>query len=308
MIDPRRKFRVVIRDSFNEDECDIRDIVEQLDPTEKNEVDVQRALRSQETVPVPEVEVVPDARWHRSDVHFEAPPRCFNYDSDYFAPRTYFADERDFQFIQKFNREHKFLKTSTADLERVFTVCEELVKDSLTANPTLDQVLLNLGGEGPPYVVAEAIFKHWQRRDKLGGSVIRWLDFPPEHCELRKGAIEAFRERSRKNLKVGEQLRHLFQNLAIIQQQREDAMALLEQTEQKQLANERFVREKQRQVAAKIKDTPAHAMVLETEIAKHDPAVPGKKAQDPNASAIPNPPSGTSFLSWCMAQKLPISS
>lgn len=306
MIDPRKKFRVVIRESFNQAECDIGDILEQLDESEKNDVDVQNALRKEEQVPVPEVHIIADARWHRSDVHFEAPPRCFNYDSDYFASCTYFADERDFQFIEKFNREHKFLKTSTADVEKVFKVCEELVKDSLTATPTFEQVLLNLGGEGPPYAVAEAIFQHWQRRDKQSGSVIRWLDFPPEHCELRKSAIEAFRERnqSRKKMKVGDYLRHLFHNLAIINQERVKAAELLEQTEHKRLANERFVREKQRQLAGRINDTTAHALILETEIAGHDPSVPGKKAKDPTASAIPNPPSGPAFLNWCMAQKL----
>lgn len=304
----RRKFRVVIRDHFNQEESDVGNLLEQLDPAEQNEVDIVAAVRKRETLRVPTADRVTTTTQniYRSSTHFEAPPRCFNYDSDYFAPLVYYADETDFKFIEKFNREHKFLKMSTADLECVFLACEEIVKDTLSEAPSFEQVLLSIGSTGPPILVAEAIFHHWESREKQNGSVIRWRDFPPDHCDLRQEAVRSFREmnRSRKNMKPGDYLRDLFRNLAVINEERKNATELLEQTERKRLANERFVREKMRQVETRMAtSTHAHAMLLETPAVQHEPAVPGKLTEDPVASVIPEPPS-PAFLHWCMSRKV----
>lgn len=110
--------------------------------------------------------------------------------------------------------------------------------------------------------------------------------------------------RSRKNMKPGDYLRDLFRNLAVINEERKNATELLEQTERKRIANERFVREKMRQVESRMAtSTPAHAMLLETPAVQHAPAVPGKLTEDPVASVIPEPPS-PAFLHWCMSRKV----
>ena len=308
LLQSKKKFRVVIRDHFSDDDVDLGDILAQLDPTEKNEVDIQNAVHEKDRVAVPEFEVVPGSKALslRSGTTFKAPVRCFNYDSDYFEPVTYFADEQDMKFIEKFNREHKFLKMSTVDLERVFVVCEEIVRDSASEVPTFEQVMLNLGLEAPPYPVCEAIFKHWEGREKLcGSSVIRALEFPPNHQQLRQHTIKTFRDmnKSRKNMKPVDYLKRLFQDLVALNEERKRAVELLEQQEKKRIDSERFVREKMRQLGARM-PANAHKLVLETPIEPHEKAVPGKAIEDPNVSMLPDPPGSALFLRWCMKKKV----
>ena len=308
----KKKFKVMIRDVFNaEEDVDIEDVLKQVDPTEMNERDLRNAVRDPNMkVPVPEVEEIPEAKFDavRCGVYFEAPVRCFNYDKDFFEPITYYADDLDYEFIDTFNKEHKFLRISVSDLERIFVICEEIVKDSLNEVPTLSQVMLNLGLEAPPYAVCSAIFQHWMNRDKQSGSVIRWLEFPPEHCQLRQQAIKSFREmnKSRKGMKGVDYLRHLFQNLTKINEEKQKAIELLEVQEKKRLEDERFLREKMRQINLKLEKEgiPSFKMILETPIKGHEKAVVHGTTEDPNGSAVPNPPATSKFLRWCMSKRL----
>lgn len=307
LLHTKKKFRVVIRDHFSEDVVEVGDILAQLDPTEKNEVDIQQAVQARADVAVPSFSIVPESRFQtlRSGTHFEAPTRCFNYDSDFFEPLRYYADEQDINFIQKFNKEHKFLKISTSDLERVFLICEEIVKDSVSAVPTLEQVMLNLGLDAPPYVVTEAIFKHWEEREKICGSVIRWLEFPPTHQQLRQDTIKSFRDmnKSRKSMKAGDYLKRLFQDLVKFQETREQAIERLEYQERRRIENERFVRDKMRQINSRLPNG-AHKLMLQTPIEEHTKAVPGKRVEDVNAAVVPEPPDSPMFLRWCMKTKV----
>lgn len=303
----KKKFRVVIRDHFQDNDADIADLLAQIDQSEVNEVDIQHAVREQDRVSVPEFHVVPGSQYMelRSGATFDAPVRCFNYDSDYFDPITYFSDEQDLQFIEKFNREHKFLKMSTSDLERIFIVCEEIVRDLANDVPTFEQVMLNLGLDAPPYPVCEAIFKHWEAREKLCGSVVRALEFPPNHQQLRQQTIKTFRDmnKSRKNMKPVDYLKRLFQDLVMIAEERQRAVELLQQQEKKRIDSERFVREKMRQLNARM-PVNVHKLILQTPIEAHEKAVPGKAVQDPNESVIPDPPGSALFLRWCMKKKV----
>lgn len=301
----KKRLRVVIRDYFDEDEFDIGDILAQLDPSEKDEVDIVNAVKnSGDKVPVPEVEIVEGARTagHRSGSYFEAAHRCFNYDSDFFEPIKYYADEVDFAFIEKFNDEHKFLHMRSRDLEKVFCVCEEIVKDSLNEPPTLSQVMLSLGDDAPPAAICEAIFEHWEGREKQVGSIVRWLEFPPDHYSLRHDAIANLKAvgKNRKNTKGGESLK-LLQRLVEISRERIKAEESLEQQQIKQREDEQFVRRKEREMKEKLSECEAvTTMVLQPPAKKHPNVHPGPPEEDRTHATVPQPASGPSFLKWCM--------
>jgi hypothetical protein len=305
-VQTKRKLRVVITDFFEDEETDLTDILGQLDPSEKNEVDIVNAVNSdsKERVPVPEVIKMPESRFnaYRSGAFFEAPPRCFIYDSDYFEKLTYFADETDYKWIENYNATHRFLRVSVRDVEHVFQVCEELVKDSLTEVPTLSAVMMLLGLDAPPYTVCEAIFRHWEAREKQNGSVIRYLEFPPDHCQLRQGAVSNFRQlnKTRKGMKGPDYIKNLFQQLEAVNGMIKETAALLVAQEKKRKEDERFLREKMRILKAKI-GQGADALVLETPTVEHA-AESGDVEM--KTQRVPDPPTAPAFLQWCLRHRL----
>jgi hypothetical protein len=305
-VQTKRKLRVIITDFFEDEETDLTEILSQLDPSEKNEVDIVTAVTSdtKERVPVPEVIKMQEFKFNSycSGVHFEAPERCFNYDSDYFDPIAYFADDIDYKWIESYNARHMFLRISPRDLELVFQKCEELVKDSLTEVPTLSTVMMLLGPDAPPYPVCKAIFRHWEEREKQNGSVIRYLEFPPDHCQLRQGAVSNFRQlnKTRKGMKGPDYIKNLFQQLETMNAMKKEAIELLAAQEKKRQDDERFVREKMRMLKDRIGEGMS-GLALETPIIRRQPS---EVAEGRESGLVPNPPSGPSFLQWCMRRCL----
>ena len=309
-VPPKKKLRIVIRDSFDEVlEEDKENLLNQLDATEKNEEDIVRAVRSgtKESVPTPDNKRVPEmaAEFLKSGAVFDAPDRCFNFDSDYFEPLTYFADETDQKWVDNFNKNHKFLQVSIRDVEIVFEKIESFVKDTLTEEPKFTQVLHMIPEPAPPYAVVSAIYEHWLTREKQNGSIIKYREFPPDHCQLRQVTLTQNRNlaKVRKVLNDADYIKRLFKELREIQNERAKAIELLKRQEEKQREDQRFIREEMRKIKKII--GPNSCFI-------HEPKPIEKRTfdevvQPPKillASTIPQPPTKPSFLKWCMQQQL----
>lgn len=301
----KKKLRVVIRDHFPDEDFDTTDLLAQLDPSEQNEKDIVNAVTSDSNkrVEVPEFERLPnnyDA--FRSGAFFDAPHRCFKYDEDYFEPITYFADEQDYQFIQNFNEHHKFLRMRASDLEKVFDVCEEFMKDSLTDPPTLSQVMYILGENAPAREIVQAIHEHWVSRPKLGGSIMRYLEFPPDHCQLRQRLFQWFRNCNKCKKGLGDR-NYIEALLGLLEANNEACIRaedLLEEQKRKQIEDEKFVRQRQRIMEKRVPSCPT--MICQAPIGGHNP-VAAPPSEDVTKNTLPKPLTDPAFLKWCSKRK-----
>lgn len=308
-VQTKKKMRVVIRDTFEEIESDPTEfLLNQLDPLEKNEKDIVSAVQDNNNVPVPEVTRIAEskAEFLKSGTIFTSEHRCLNYDVDYFEPLTYYADEIDIRWVEEYNSHHKFLRVSTKDIERVFEVLEIIVKDSINEDPKISQVLKLLGDDPPPYVIVQAIYDHWKARDKQNGSVIKWREFPPDHCALRQVTTTMTRglNKIRKGLNDSEYLKRLFKELHEIQQERAKAIEVLQRQQEKQLEDERAVRQSMRKIqkhlgssSSLILEPPPKPLNEELECVSEPSII--------NQSSLPHPPTKPTFLRWCMKQEMP---
>jgi hypothetical protein len=131
-----KKLRVCIRESFGDPgETETTEfLLSQLDALEKNEIDIVRAVEDGPAgnLDVPERLKIPEERaeYLKSGVTLTTEARCFSYDTDFFEPLRYFADECDMEWMTHWNRTHSFLQVSVEDLEEVFGILEFMVKDS----------------------------------------------------------------------------------------------------------------------------------------------------------------------------------
>ncbi|OHT05883.1 hypothetical protein TRFO_26241 [Tritrichomonas foetus] len=309
-IAPKKKLRIVIRDNFEDVENDSTEfLLSQLDATEKNEQDIVRAVSSanNESIPVPEVKRIPEisAEFLKSGAVFDAPERCYNYDSDYFDPLKYFADETDMKWVDDFNKTHKFLKVSIRDVEIVFEKIESIVKDYIIEEPKLSQILHLIPEPAPPYSVISAIYDHWLTREKQNGSIIKYREFPPDHCLLRNVTTTQNRTlfKVRKALNDGEYMKRLFKELKDIQNERAKALETLRKQEERQREDQRMLREEMR----KIKKIIGQNSCLVQEPKPMKKRTFDETVNQPNLlleSTIPQPPTKPSFLNWCMKQQL----
>jgi hypothetical protein len=136
-----------VRDTFEDLEDESADfLLSQLDSLEKNELDIRRSVEDSSTpLPVPEVHKRPESRpeYLRSGVAIPSVPGFFRYDTDFFEPIHYFADELDLEWVAQWNQAHTFLQISPADLEIVFGTLEFMVKDAAQSEePKLTRLLM----------------------------------------------------------------------------------------------------------------------------------------------------------------------
>ncbi|KAK8860224.1 hypothetical protein M9Y10_011889 [Tritrichomonas musculus] len=309
-IPPKKKLRIVIKDSFEDEEDDTTDfLLNQLDATEKNERDIVKAVTSpnNESVPVPENKKIPEIsiEYLKSGAVFTAPERCFNYDSDYFEPLKYLADETDMKWVEEFNKNHKFLKVSIRDVEIVFNKIEDLVKDSIIEDPKLSQIMHLIPDPAPPFPVIKEIYEHWKSRDKQFGSIIKYREYPPDHYNLRKFTAEQNRSlnKTRKSLNDGEYMKRLFKELKEIQNERAKAVELLAKQEEKQREDQRMLREEMRKFKKAI--GPSSCFIKEPKLTEKRTFKEVEQPEILSQSTIPPPPTKPSFLKWCMNQQLP---
>lgn len=309
-IPTKKKLRIVIKDNFDDEEDDSTDfLLNQLDATEKNEQDILKAVTSpnNESVPVPENKKIPEIsiEYLKSGAVFTSPERCFNYDSDYFEQLKYFADEIDMKWVDEFNKNHKFLKVSIRDVEIVFDKIEDLVKDFIIEEPKLSQILHLIPDPAPPFAVISAIYDHWLTREKQNGSIIKYREYPPDHCMLRKFTADQNRSlnKTRKTLNDGEYMKRLFKELKEIQNERAKAVELLIKQEEKQREDQRTVREEMRKIKKIIGQSPS--LMKEPKMAEKRTFKETEQPEALSLSTIPPPPTRPSFLKWCMKQQLP---
>ncbi|EAY22749.1 hypothetical protein TVAG_476780 [Trichomonas vaginalis G3] len=301
----KAKYQIVVSDNITPVIVPSEKIgLKKLDGSEQNERHVVQAVTSGDAkVPIPKVDRIIKAEAEKSSVYFSCPPRCFIYDSTFYEPLIYYCDKTDIEFIRGFNSTHKFLQMTTKQLEQVFIAIEGIVKDFLTENPTIDQVLILLDDNAPPYPVVKAIFDHWMSRPKLAGSVLRFEEFPPDHCGIRQNHIKTITKSNkvRKSMNDFSYLRRLKDELALVRQKREDAYALLEEQNKKRSENIVFLRQMARKAQAKgesmISLVLEPALISTKPVSQYD-AVPNIK------STLPPPPTVPAFLNWCQDQKL----
>ena len=306
-VQPKKKMSIVIQDHFDAREIERTDyILSQLDTTEKNEIDIVNAVSgNKDGVPTPEVTAVQNYNSEslKSGSVFSAPNRCYNYDSDFFEPLEFFADEDALKFIEKFNATHKFLQMTPHDLEIVFKAIEEFAKDLLPEPPTLEKTEYFLGSKAPPHIIVSAIFDYWQTRPKQSGSVIKNFEFPPDHYQLRQGTQKIWRNHAkpRRDLSDTDYLKKLFEKLNEINQKREKMVAIYKEQVEKQHKEEKIVRDAYRKLKLKKTDTSSPSLTLPPKTNKeNDLSIP--PAHSLLDSTIPDPPNAPSFLSWCLEQ------
>lgn len=303
----KAKYQVVVSDNITPVIVHSEKIgLKKLDGSEQNERHVVQAVSSADAkVPIPKVDKIVKREAEKSSVYFSCPPRCFIYDNTFYEPLVYYCDKMDIDFIRNFNNTHKFLQMTTKQLETVFIAIENIVKDFLTDKPTIDQVLILLDDNAPPYPVVKAIFDHWNDRPKLAGSVLRFEEFPPDHCGIRQNHIKTVTKsnKTRKSTNDFTYLRRLKDELALVRQKRQDALELLEEQNKKRAENIVFLRQMARKAQAK--GESMLALVLE-------PALLSTKAPPPVETlptiipTLPSPPTVPAFLMWCQDQKLGI--
>ncbi|KAH0793581.1 hypothetical protein GPJ56_002628 [Histomonas meleagridis] len=301
----KKALPVVIMDTFEnirEDNTDF--LLSQIDASEKNEKDILRVVSSKEKedVPVPDIKNVEGPNvFLSSGVFFEAPDRCFNFDKDYFEPPTYNADKSDLLWIEEFNKNHKFLKISVKDLEYIFNIIESIVKDGVYDDPKLPQVLSLVSEPAPAYAVISALYEHWREKDKQYNSAVSYREFPPDHCHLRQSASTAHRSANkiRKQLNDNDYLKRLRKELKEIQRQRAEALRVLKAQEERQFEDEIFVRQAMRKFQ---KNSQSISMIcLPKPTPKHEFDVVNQPTSV-TSTTLPEPPSHSSFLQWCLKQ------
>lgn len=313
-IQPKKKLRVIIRDSFEEYTEDNSDfLLSQLDATEKNEQHIVRAVNSaNESVPVPENIKIPEMEFEylKSGVVFTAPERCFNYDSDFFDPLNYIADANDMEWVDNYNLNHKFLKVSIRDVELVFNTIEDLVKDMPPSEPKVAEVMHLLPNHSLPYQVIEDIYDHWQDKEKWkwndqSGSVIKFREFPPDHFNLRTTTISNKKAlcKIRKSLSDQDYIKRLYKELQNVQAERDKAISTLERQEEKQREDERMLREETRKIKKLLGDDPC--LIQGPKMVQKRTFKETEQPKSLCQSTIPLPPTKPSFLKWCMKQNLP---
>jgi predicted secreted protein len=302
----KKKLRVVVRDTFEDLEDESADfLLSQLDSLEKNELDIRRAVEdSSAPLPVPEVHKRPESRleYLRSGVAIASVPRCFAYDTDFFEPVHYFADEADLEWLAQWNRAHSFLQISPADLEMVFGTLEFIVKDAAQSEePKLARLLMLLPPGAPPLAVVAAVHEHWRGREKVNGSVLRWREWPPDHADLRAKVTTINRNlaKTRKALGDVDYLKKLYEKLKEMQGERQKAQELLQRQQEAQIRDERFVRNAMRTVSKNAQDAASMLIMPAPRAAeKVDEIAP---PQELRAATVPAPPTSPSFLKWCLA-------
>jgi len=301
----KKKLVVEIKDSFGEEVIlNSNMILSQLDGMEKSETHIVNAVGRNEVVPTPEFKKVDDISTRlMSNQFFKAPDRCYVYDSDYFEPLVYYANNIDREFIMKYNRGRKFLKMSVKHIEMVFECLEYIVKDSITEMPTLDQLLYMLESDRPPYPIVVAIYEHWKNSKRLGGSVIRLQEYPPEHFSLRSEVtkMRAQLSRQRRNMNDLEYIKRLRKELDDIRGFREKAIETLIQQKDKQKEDIKRLRELMRK--AKKKNIPMFSLIHQPDLFEDDRIIP-EEPELVRKSSLPVPPTVPSFLHWCLEQEV----
>jgi hypothetical protein len=308
-IPAKKKVRVFIRDAFDEVETESSEfLLSQLDALEKNETDIVRAVEagSGAAVPVPEVEKIPEARAGslRTGVTVSRVPRCFQYDTDYFEPIHYFADNNDMEWLIQWNRAHPLLPITIENLEQVFSSLEFIVKDSCSPeDPKLSRLMLLLPDDSPPFAAVTAIYGHWTERSnsKLNGSILKYRDQPPDHWGFRGKLQNMNRQnvKQRKSISDADYLKKLSEKLREFQAERTKATELLQRQQESQVKDERFVRKVMRQIQRA--GNPCALLVLPTPRACEKIEIP--EPQEVAQATVPGPPTGPRFLKWCVSEK-----
>ena len=273
-----------------------------LDGTEQNEKHVVQAVSSETIkVPIPKFDKIQKPPEGQSSVYFSSPSRCFIYDSSFLEPMVYYCDMQDQELIHLFNLTHKFLKMTTKQVEQVILALEMIVKDFLTENPPIDQVLYLLDDQAPPYPIVKAIYDHWRQRARLNGSLLRYLEFPPDHCGIRASHIKMItqKNKNRKNMADLTYIRRLHSELNEIREKREEAVKLLELEKYKRKKNIVFIRE----IMRKVPDNACtnYSLMLKPKLEDAD-SNPQPEPEELKHSPLPGPPTVPVFLSWCQDQ------
>ena len=307
-ISAKATYPVVIFDSYNEHHTLIaeKSALEKLDASEQNEKHIVQAAKGEGNVPTPKGNKVEDDTWFsKSTSFFEAPNRCFVYDHDFFEEVIYYADTEDIQFVNYFNKTHKFIKMSTQQLEQIIFTIEMIVKDGVTELPTMDQILFLLDKEAPPYPIIEAVFKHWETRSKLKGSILHLKEYPPDHAGIRQEYIKKLSSNKKLTKSQTSYIKKLHAELDNIQQSRSEALQLLSEQVKQRRQNIVFLREKIRKVRSS--SNPKFALLLEPELNdcndKVDEEPKDLKCANFPIGILPQPPSGPSFLKWVQDQE-----
>lgn len=274
-----------------------------LDGSEQNEQHVVRAVNSSLKVPTPKISVVPKKEAIQPSCFFAAPPRCFIYDTDFMEPQEYICNTEDKQFVRLFNLTHKFIKVTIEQVHVVINAIELIVKDFMTENPQINQVLFLLDDKAPPYPVVKAIFDHWQQKPKINGSVIRMEEYPPDHCGSRTSHLKSVQQKNkmRKSMNDMTYLRRLRSELNDIRQRRAEAAELFDRQCEKRKENIIFLRKTIRAIRNKSPSTASIAMMLEPELNEVKELEPEPK--ELTHSPLPGPPTIPAFLEWCQDQK-----
>ena len=310
-VNTKKKLLVEIRDEFEEKPYkNTENFLSQLDSTEKSETYIVNAIGRNEAVPLPEYSKVDnDNRISKTNVFFNAPSRCFIYGSDIFETIKYYATIEDEKFIENYNKGKKFVRMNKYQLETIFETIESIVKDSSSENPSIDQIIYLLGQNQPPYPIILEIYKYWQSLDKINGSVIRFQEFPPNHCELRSHAIKNHQTNCRNRVRSDlEYVSRLRTQLEEIRKSRESIILLLNEQNEKQKENIKFIREIMRKIKKKQQNKkkdeilPKITLIQQPEL-ENKIVLPPEEPICVKKSTLPPPPSTPSFLNWCLDQE-----
>lgn len=296
----------VIFDEFNEHHTVIKERIalEKLDANEQNEKHIVNATQGQGVVPTPTGNRVEHTSYSKSRTFFKAPPRCFVYDTDFFEKMEYYADTEDIQFVQTFNNTHKFIKMTTRQLEEIFLVLEQIVRDDVTEIPEISQLMFLLSTNPPPYPIIEAIYKYWLQKAKLRGSVLHMKEYPPEHSGIRSEFIKKITS-SKKIIKSPvNYIKKLHTELETIQAARQQAIDMVTEQLRARKENIIFLRSVIRRLE-KV-NIPHFAMVIEPQLRDLEIKYPEESQEVKNVNLplgiFPEPPEAPAFLSWCQDQ------
>ena len=306
-ISSKATYPVVVFESYNEHHTLIseKSALEKLDAGEQNEKHIVQASKGEGSVPTPKGSKVEDDTWFsKSMSFFKAPNRCFVYDHDFFEEVVYYADTEDVQFVNYFNKTHKFIQMTTRQLEKIILTIETIVKDGVTEVPTMEQILFLLDKDPPPYPIIEAVFEHWNSRAKLKGSILHLKEYPPDHAGIRQEYIKKLSSNKKVTKSPASYIKKLHAELETIQQSREDAIKLLETEQKKRRENIVYIREMIRKVRAT--SNPKFALLLEPRLreinAEFDDEPNDMKNVRFPIGILPEAPSGPSFLHWVQEQ------
>jgi hypothetical protein len=308
-ISPKKKLRIVMRDSFDDIESESMDfLLSLLDGVGKKQSDLLRAVESgpgSADLPVPEVHKIPESRIDsfRTGVTVNRVPRCFEYDRTYFSPLRYYADAEDIDWVLQWNQNHPFLPIGLPDLEGIFGILEFVVRDSCSPeDPKLSRVMGVLPSDAPPLAVVRAIYDHWIQRSatKINGSILKYRAYPPDHGEFRKNIQSDWRVlmKPRKTLSDADYIKRLFERMREVRTERRKAIELLQRQREAQVKDERFVRNAIRQLQ---KMEAGSALLLPPTPRACDRSEPPPEPDEVTEATLPRPP-GPAFLKWCAKQ------